>query len=1043
MIEKLLKHHHLVLVLGAVIAMAGLIGFHALPLNLFPETNRPRISVVTQWFGAAADDVATEVTHPMEVRLSAIDGVRRVTSTSRDQVSAVMVEFEYGIDVDTAATDVANELPRVRGVLPEGVKDPLIFKITEAAQPVVVLAVTPADGTDLDLSQVRRIAENQLRDILLGIPNVAEAEVFGGHIRQVSVDIDRDRLIAHNLTMSQVASALAGSNISVPAGLVHREGKRLLLTAQNLAHVPEDLEQVLVPLPGGNHVRVGDLGTVHWGEVEATALYRGNGKESVAVSLLRGEKGNASEVLESVEQALPGVRAQFPMLDIAIADTQGRLIDLTVSNMLDALRDAVLMTLVVLLFFLGNTRAAVITAVSLPLSYLLTFAVMKLLGYEFDMVTLTAVIIAVGLLADDAVVVIENIERRMRQFGESGLTVAVKGTQEILLADTSGTVSTVIVLIPIMFIGGYVQTVLRPLTVTLSVALFASLIVSVSIIPLLAAWILKPNARDPLGWVLRPVSAYVVKPMKHFYVAAVEWAIQHRLLVLALLLGLFVFSVRQMPLVGRELMPLMDTGVIDVNFEAQPDTGVAEMARLSEKVGRAIRAEVPEDWLLSTSTVVGAEPAVKSFGADRTLQQGQVTVNIIDRLHRPKSIFELEKAIRARLQKIPGLLYANVSEFGATPLSSLRSTVDIMITGPDPQVLDALAADVATRLQHVPGLTGIERSWYAGSGRLRIQVDDRKARLYGVDARNVASQAAEMVGGTSGGRLRVRGENPVPVWVRLEPAQRSGAESIASLPIRVNSNALVPLSVLANTTKVTAPSAETHQALLPTIDVLGYRRNVAVTHLQERIDTAFEGLTLPRGYSISREGEIKQMNESFTRLGASLILGLALLYFMLVVTFRSFLDPFAIMGTLPLALIGAAWAMMIANKHGCLPSFMGLILLMGIVVNNGILLVDFAKVSLENGKPLPEALRDAVSLRTRPILMTAGASAVGMIPIAMEWAVGIERLSPLAVVAIGGLVAGTSLTLVAVPVLFDLIESARRSWQPADKAHAATATPGE
>jgi len=218
--------------------------------------------------------------------------------------------------------------------------------------------VTPAGGTGIDLSQVRRIAENQLRDVLLGIPNVPEAEVFGGHIRQNSVDIDRDQLIAHNLTMTQAASALAGSNVSVPAGLVHGNGEQLLLTVQNLAHVPEDLKDVLMSLPGGNHVRVGDLGEVHWGDVEATALYRGNGEESVAGSLLRGERGNASEVLESVERALPGVRHQFPMLDIEIADTQGRLIDLTVSNMLDALRDAVLMTLVVLLFFLGNTRAA-------------------------------------------------------------------------------------------------------------------------------------------------------------------------------------------------------------------------------------------------------------------------------------------------------------------------------------------------------------------------------------------------------------------------------------------------------------------------------------------------------------------------------------------------------------------------------------------------------------------------------------------------------------------------------------------------------------
>lgn len=1029
--ERFLRFPHAILAIAMVGVVAGLLAYTTLPMNLFPDTNRPMVSVVTQWPGAAANDVATEVTHPIEVRLSAIDGVRRVTSTSKDQVSAVQIEFEYDNDIDTAANKVITELRRVKNLLPAGVHDSLIFKITDAAQPLMVLGLTSAADKGLDSAQIRRLAENQLRDRLLVIPGVAEAEVFGGDRMEVSVDLDRNRLEGYGLTAAEVASALTGANVSIPTGLVHRRGNRYLLTAEALAANPEDIAAIIVPMPHGSFVRVGDLGAVRWGKADATSVYRGNGKPAVAVSLLRSEKGHAREVIAEIQRQLPRIKKEFSMLNMEITDTQGRLIDLTVDNMLSSLRDAVIMTLCVILLFLGNTRASFITALSLPFTYVLTFAFMKLLGFEFNMVTLTAIIIAVGLLTDDAIVVIENIERHMRSTGQGGLKEAAKGTSEILLADTAGTLSVIIVLLPIMFIGGYVQTVLRPLTVVLAVALASSLIVSITIIPLLVPWLLKPGARDPIARLLHPFERFILEPLKKGFITMVGWGLEHRLLVLLVMAGLFVFSARQMPLLGRELMPLMDTGVISVDFEAQPNVDDHEMKRLAEQVEQAISAEISKKWMLSMSTVVGSEAGVKSFGASRLLQQGKITVNLVDRFHRDRTIYDIERGISARLKKIPGLISSNVTEFGATPLSSIRSTVDVMITGPDTSVLDRLADEVLEHLKKVKGLTGTERTWQGMSQRINLSVDSSKARLYGLTARDVAHQVAAGVGGISGGMLRITGENPISIWVRLELKQRSDPEQLKALPIRTRDAKTIPLMAVARLEVAYVPTAETHQGLLPTIDVLGYRSNIAVTHLHDNVKAALSDLQLPRGYRLSYEGEIKQMNESFARLAKSLALGLAFLFLMLAIAFRSFLDPLAIMISLPLAVIGAAWAMMLAAKHGCLPSFMGFILLMGIVVNNGILLVDFTKVGLRQGLNLHDALLDAVRHRTRPILMTAGASAVGMIPIALEWAVGIERLSPMAVVAIGGLVVGTFLTLLVVPVLFHLLESGRlrvNSW---------------
>jgi len=373
-VEQLLRRPHAVVAFTLVAALLGIMGYLEMPTNLFPDTSRPMVSVVTQWPGATADDVARELTHPVEVRLSALDGVRRVTSTSRDQVSLVQVEFEYGNDIDLAAARVQTELARVTGDLPEGTKQPLIFRITDAAHAAVVLAIDPAEGGGLDLGRVRQLAENPLRDALLNVPGVAEAEVFGGDQRQAAVDLDRDRLVAHDLDIAQVAAALAADNDSRPAGLIERDRYRLLLSTRNLAHGLEDLAAILVPVKGGGFVRVGDLGKVRWGRADPTSLYRGNGHDGVAVALLRGEAGNASDVVDAMAAALPAIRADFPMLDIQVADTQGRLIGLTVSNMLDALRDAVIMAVLVILLFLGNSRAAFVTALSRPFTCLLTFA---------------------------------------------------------------------------------------------------------------------------------------------------------------------------------------------------------------------------------------------------------------------------------------------------------------------------------------------------------------------------------------------------------------------------------------------------------------------------------------------------------------------------------------------------------------------------------------------------------------------------------------------------------------------------------------------
>ncbi len=434
----------------------------------------------------------------------------------------------------------------------------------------------------------------------------------------------------------------------------------------------------------------------------------------------------------------------------------------------------------------------------------------------------------------------------------------------------------------------------------------------------------------------------------------------------------------------------------------------------------------------SVSSLIGSEPAVISFGAGRLPQQGNVTVHLTDRFHRKASIWDIEEQFRREFAQIPGLKSVDVFDFGATPLSTIRASVDVMLSGPDLQVLDRLGQEVEQRLRrNLRGATSVTRSWTLDSLEVQFAANQEKLALYQVSPAAVAGQLAGAVRGMPSSVFRVPNEDGLSVWIQLPADERAHANQLATYPIQTPLGG-VPLAELGKVSRQPVASVITRQGLQRTLDVQAYRVRQPISHLQDDVVKALAGLELPAGYSVSHEGEIKQMDDSFSRLGLAMALGLVLLYFSLVPAFKSWIHPLTIMVAIPLALIGAAWGMLLADKHGCMPSMMGMILLAGIVVKNSILLIDFITAAKARGANTYDALVDSVRIRTRPILMTAVGTAVGMIPIAMQWAIGLERLSPLAVVAIGGLLVSTFLTMVYVPIFYSLFEDAqnalRRLW---------------
>jgi multidrug efflux pump subunit AcrB len=1021
LVEWYVRKPHGVLAFILFFCAIGVIGFVKIPRKFFPDANRPQIAVVTVEPGASAEDVASHITRPIEERLKTLDLVRTIRSTSKDEVSVVVVEFEYKKGIDSAATDVSNELSKVVPYLPKDILPPQVYKITDATNPVMVLAVYPKKGSHLTLAQVRELAENEIKDQLLNLPHVSDVEVFGGYQREIRIYPDYIKMAKYGITLKQLADAVRRNNRNAPVGLLISKDGLLMLKLESEKKRIEEFENIYIK----PNVKLKDVARVEWGYKDRLSAYHGNGHKAIGISILRSPKGYELPAIKSVMAFLPKLRKEYPYLNFEIADTQKWLIELSNKNMIESLRDAVVFTLLVIFIFLANVRMLIVSFFSVPVTYLITIGLMWLFGFNFNIVTLTAVILALGMLTDDAVVVLENIERHYFELKKDIWKATVDGTKEIMLAVLSGTYTTVAMLIPIVFIGGYVQHILRPLSLTLIIALLVSYVVAVTMIPIIAPYILKKTPDK--NWLERKIYDYFVKAvvykLRDFYAGVTEPILPHFWLKLGVIVvGFFLFVITMknvIPVLGRDLMPPMDTGIVIVRAETDSNTSLEKTEKVLSKMEKAVYS-MP--GVVRISSTIGSEPGVLSFGSGKTPQQIEMKIQFVDRFHRKKSIWQIEEELRKKFHKIPGLRYVTIMDFGATPLSSIKSTIDEMVFGRDPKILDKIGNELSELLKRVKGITDISRTWYPDKKEVIIKIDSNKASEYGLTPLQIASYVGGFVRGIPASSFVIPMENGLIIRLILSNDQRDFASKLKSIPIPTKKG-FVPLSYFVELSEHNTQSRITHQDLLNTLDIYGYRSTAPTTFLQmqvNRLEKKF--LKLPPGYGISHEGEVKQMKESFRRLIHSLLIGIIILYFSLVPAFESFTYPISIIAAIPLAMIGAAFSMLLGHKPQCMPSFMGMILLAGIIVKNSILLIDFFKWAREKGQSVNEAVINSIKIRTRPVLMTAFGTSVGMIPIALGWALGLERLAPLATVAIGGLIFGTFMTLFFVPVLVSLIE---------------------
>ena len=1008
---------HLLYSLIAAFFVLGLYGLKTMPKNLFPDSDRPTVIVMTQVPGATPNVVAATVSKPIELELSSLSLIRQVSSTNIAGMSIVTAEFEYEKGLDPAALDVNNAINKVRAKLPAGT-NPSIYTTGAFTMPADVFALSPKDK-NLTLADVRKLVDSDIKPALLRNPAVGNVEVFGGWQSAITIKVDPFKAKSHGIALSKIASTVRALDRDVPVGFSKGNDSFYTITFYGERDRVDELRM----LPLAQNVRLGDCATVKWDYQTRFSGYLGNGKPAIAVAIQRAPGGSVLDTSTAGRSEIKKLKARYKNIDFELADTQRVLIETANTNMLDALRDAIIFTLLVILLFLGNFRAIIAALASIPMVFFATIAIRWMLGGDLNLVVYTAIILALGMLVDDAVVVLENIERHLKEMKEGLSNAIIHGTKEVIGPVFAGTVATIAIMFPFLYVGDFPQQIYRQLISTLIIALLVSYFLSITFIPSLCYFLYRKGHKKMrveiwLEELYENTFGRLIGP----YVSILKfshgrWSVLRRVMMTVGVIALLGLSVRNiMPVIGKDLMPPMDSGIImaHVKFSANETVDTAE-----KRLAPFIKWMHDRPEVVMSSITFGSEPGVLSLGSGSLPSEAKMTINCVNRFERDKSIWQIEDEMRQRLMGLKNVKAVDVYDFGATPMSSIKAPVDTRLYAEDYHLLPAAAKKVKAAMAKVKGFTSVNTSWDNDFTEARLEIDTNRALAYGMTPTAIAAQLplAGIPVSLSGNLVSM---NTQFVRLYFNHGFDGNLDHLRLIPIQT-AKGPVPLETLAKITYGFTANKIERNRMLYSVDVSGYRRTRPISIITGDTVKAIKQAGV-KGVLIDQQGDIFQMKDSFSRIIKAISIGIVLLLLCLVAIYQSTRMAVVMILVLPLSMIGASWGMLAFNKPSCMPSMVGIMLLFGIIIKNSVLLIDFYQQHRKKGESPFESALESVRVRFRPVLMTAFGTIAGMIPIALEWAVGLERLSPLADVAIGGLLIGTILTLIYIPMFAYSVE---------------------
>ncbi|MCI4442807.1 MAG: efflux RND transporter permease subunit [Lentimicrobium sp.] len=998
--------------------VVGIIALVTLPKNLFPDSTPPQVLVITKVPGATAQVAANSVSKPIEQEIARLGLLTDVSSINVANFSIVKAEFTYEKGLDAAAVDVANALSIAKGNLPADV-NPAVYTTGDFTLPVDVISVSPKTNS-VSLSDIRKMVDGFIKPSLLSNPDIGNVEVFGGYESAINIEVDPFKAKQYNIDFDKIAKVLQTVNHDIPIGLIKGKNNFYTITYYGENDNIEKIKQInIIP-----NVTINDIANVEWSYKKRTSGYIGNGKPAIALAIQRAPGGSVLSVSNAAREELKKLEARYPNFTFEISDTQRNLIELANDNMLVALRDAIFFTLLVILFFLGNLRAIAAAAITIPLVFFSTLAVIWLTGGSLNIVIYTAIILALGMLADDAIVVLENIERHLNELGEDLKTAVQNGTREVINPIWSGTISTIAIVSPLMFVGGFPEKIFKPLIFTLIIALLVSFFLSITFIPkLLEIFLKNGHSKNKFERWFENLYEKSFGRLVEPYVNVIKFSNGKRKVFrrIALSVGvvlLLLISIKTiMPVIGKDAMPPMDTGII----KAQIGFSANETVESSEaKMEPFLQWLHKQPWVEKSSVAFGNEMGVLSLGSGNLPTEATITINCVDRFSRKLNLWQIEDIVREKIAGLEGVKRNDVYDFGATALSTIKATLDVRLKSPSVDGLSEKSIEAQNVLKEVHGLTSVSTSWNEDFSEFALNIDKNKVLSYGITPYEIISQIL-IKGQVVSLNANLQSLNVQPVSLYFKGKFGENEQALKLLPIKTATGD-VPLAQLATITKQLTFAKIERDKMLYSIDVNGYRKDRPVTHITDEAEAALTKIKSNSDVTITQEGDMVQIDDSFSRMMKAIALGVFLLAMVLISIYRSVKMTLIMIVVLPLSLIGASWGMLLFHKPSCMPSLLGILLLFGIIIKNSILLIDFYQHHRASGESPYESAIESVRVRFRPVLMTAFGTIAGMIPIALEQAVGLERLSPLADVAIGGLLIGTLLTLIFVPMYAYIVD---------------------
>jgi len=1024
-------------VLMLALVTLGFFSYRRLAVDMFPEVEIPVLSVITIYPGASPEAVEREVTRHIEEAVNPIPGVKHVTSTSREGISTVVVEFQLEVRINEASQDARAKISAIRGDLPQGIEEPIIQKLDFGSMPVVSVAVR---SDSIPPRELTTLVDKKIKRRLESLAGVGKVELVGPSFREVSVLVRPDRLEALGMGVDELVAGLQSENINTPLGRLRNGGSELPLRISGKPEVVEQFGQMVISRRGGRPITLGEVAEIRDGVEEQRSLALVEGHAAIGLDVLKQSGANVVEVVELVKREVSVMRDILPPgATVEIVRDGSIMIKDSVKDVQETLIIGALLTILIVFVFLNSWRSTVITGLTLPISVISAFIIMNFLNMTLNVMTLMALSLAIGLLIDDAIVVRENIVRHL-EHGLDHLEAARIGTSEIGLAVLATTFSIVAVFVPVAFMKGIMGRFFFQFGLTVTFAVMVSLLVAFTLDPMLSSrWvdpaIARTGKRNLLFRALDGFNRWFDR-IADGYRLIVGWALDHRKSVL-LMAGLsFIGGLMLFGTMPNEFLPPYDQGEFQINFKTSPDASIEESRSRVEAV-LAVLGQFPE--VHHTYASVGA-------GDWSTVRDCVVYVKLVDRKARTRDQFELTRALRRRLLEVPGITFTFLE---AGNLDN-RKPLLVGVRGEDIPTLKRYALELKRQLAGVRGIVDLEASLEHDTPEYRMTVDRQRAVDAGLMSGQMARTLAVLVGWQANSTFSdedgyaVDGRVGLPEQLRRDVRQLNGLRLLSAPPGQPP--ALVPLGDLVRFDLSNSPSEINRQDLIREVVVSGNLEDLPLGDAVQASQALLDRLGLPPGYRGVIYGEAEIMEESFGYILEALALAVIFVYLILAAQFESFIDPLSIMLSLPLSIVGMAGMLMATGDTLNIMSQIGLIMLMGLVTKNAILLVDYAKVLRGRGLDRRAALIEAGRTRLRPIMMTTLAMIFGMLPLALAIGAGAEMRAPMARAVIGGLITSTFLTLLVVPVMYSLLDDltawlGRRQTAPA--AHAEAPSPGD